>query len=148
MQSYTVCLFVCGLTPGPIVTYTHTCTHDSYNLFNLSYNTCRFQFCQCFNMRNRSETANAALRDALHRFYQGVLYFQNVLQFYGTGARCNLICFHKKSNCLCVLVFTELTDDGVMCKSQFQNFTQIGLKFGSLYISSYIYIYIYIHSPK
>ena len=31
------------------------------------------------------QTANCALRDEVHKIYQGVLYCQNVIWFHGTG---------------------------------------------------------------
>ena len=44
-----------------------------------------------------NKNANGALRGALHRLYQGVLYFQNVMQFARYMCQLNFIYSHKKT---------------------------------------------------
>lgn len=36
------------------------------------------------NSANTHKTANSAVRDILHRFYEGVFYLQTVMQFHST----------------------------------------------------------------
>jgi hypothetical protein len=55
-----------------------------------------------------NRTANGVLRDVVHRIYQGVLYFQNFMRFYGT--RVNVISFMAiESTAFPVPIFTKLT---------------------------------------
>jgi hypothetical protein len=49
------------------------------------------------NIHTNNNNANGALRDVLHRLYQGVLYFQNVMEFAWFTCQFKFIYSHKKT---------------------------------------------------
>ena len=80
-----------------------------------------------FCWQSYNKTANGALRDAVHRHHQGVLYCRNVIQFHGT--RAYVISFtsvRKARLSLSRFSRNSRTLKDTVCISRVHNYNQIG----------------------